>query len=156
MLCASIDHIHKLCNSLFTFSFLLRGKKRIVSVEWRALPKGNALELVIREQPSRERNEPFTTERKSEAILHVSSRALNCKRRQREKHAKDFCAACGIALTEWTYVLFASLTKSFRFCYRAYAHAKLLSVTHVSESGERARSAIVSLERIWAESSNNI
>ena len=37
---------------------------------------------------------------------------------------------------------------AFMFCYRAYAHAKLLSVTHVSESGERARSAIVSPKRI--------
>ena len=91
--------------------------------------------------------------------LFIFSFWLRSKKRKwtkREKHAKDFCAACGIALTEWTYVLFASLTKSFRFCYRAYAHAKLLSVTHLSESGERARSAIVSPERIWAESSNNI
>ena len=106
MLCASIDHIHKLCKLLFIFSFWLRSKKR----KWT----------------------------------------------KKEKHAKDFCAAFGIALTKWTYVLFALLTKSFWFCYRAYAHAKLLFVTHVSESGERARSAIVSLERIWAESSNDI
>ncbi len=147
MLCASIDHIHKLCNLFVHFLFLIAKQKADCERRVKNIAVGNALELVIREQPSRE-NEPFTTERKSEAILHVSSKALNCKRRQREKHAKDCCAACGIALTEWTYILFASLTKSFGFCYRAYAHAKLLSVTHVCESGERARSAIVSPERI--------
>ena len=86
-------------------------------------------------------------------VIYCSLFLFNCgaKRKsepKKKKHAKDFCAACGIALTEWTYVLFALLTKSFRFCYCAYAHAKLQSVTHVSESGERARSAIVSLERI--------
>ena len=85
--------------------------------------------------------------------IHCSLFLFNCgaKRKsepKKKKHAKDCCAAYGIALTKWTYVLFASLTKSFWFCYCAYAHAKLLSVTHVSESGERARSAIVSPERI--------
>ena len=51
----------------------------------------------------------------------------------------------GIALTEWTYIPFASQTKSFLFCYCAVAHAKRHSVTHVSESDERAQSAIVSI-----------
>ncbi len=96
MLCASIDHIHKLCIHCSLFLFNCGAKRK---------------------------SEP-----------------------KKKKHAKDFCAACGIALTEWTYVLFALLTKSFMFCYRAYAHAKLQSVTHVSESGERARSAIDSKE----------
>ena len=70
---------------------------------------------------------------------------------RKRKTRNSFCAAYGIALTELMYVLFALLTKSFRFCYRANAHAKLRSVTHVCESGERARSAIVSPERFELE-----
>ena len=45
--------------------------------------------------------------------IHCSLFLFNCgaKRKsetKKKKHAKDFSAACGIALTEWTYVPFAA------------------------------------------------
>ena len=61
----------------------------------------------------------------SEAILHVSSRALNCKRRQKEETAINFCAAYCIALIKWMFVPFASQTKSLSAAKDNAAHLLL-------------------------------
>ena len=107
-----------------------------MSVEWRALPKGNALELVIREQPSRERNEPFTTEWKSEAILHVSSKLSTAKEGKKEKARKR---SLHFANAQCQNVIWAFSSNSFKAHYRTSCTFAWLTPGVIASEAKQSR-----------------